>query len=571
MDIRKMEVRVSVVNEMRKLRKSTYSDRLTWVDELVQNCQRSGASHIKVIVERDRVVVADNGVGCDNPEFLFDKSRSGWGEEVDKAENPFGEGFFSTLMISDRIKISSVGFNAEFNAREMFESESVDCIRVTGSTRKKGFVVVLTDLLPEYDAGEVAERFREVGKYIQSPTMSVNGSRVKFVGLNSNSDNPFVRKLSTPYFKGWIQPFKWGKDGYESELKAFAFSRFVNDLVMWGVKGILSMTDGAVALRSPDRRAFVQDADYYKMKDTLLKEVRKMFIDVIRRGEDSDIDAYAEEASRYLKVEDYGHLIRLKLLAEDTQKESDEFVREYDTSYTELSSTSVIKPKEGAMESPIYTETDQVGLTIPNEGILVKDFKYAFYVESVNKAQYVDQIQLCKLYSIPVVEIRNCLEEKVVSSYEQFKHISNLNSMVKLRARYQSVEPQNEAEKRAQYVLDTIGRAIAGRDMFWIADLNCERVIQIGNAEKEIEKVEAFALAYGSDIYINRKYMNKYKGLKDSGENLNENDREFVLSNLNTIAHEMSHSIYGTVDNTKEHFEMIGTLMQKIIDMMYGK
>ena len=40
-----MEIKVNVINEMKKLRSNTYSDAYSWVDELVQNCQRAKATH----------------------------------------------------------------------------------------------------------------------------------------------------------------------------------------------------------------------------------------------------------------------------------------------------------------------------------------------------------------------------------------------------------------------------------------------------------------------------------------------------------------------------------------------
>ena len=172
-----MEVKVNVINEMLKLRNSTYSDRLSWVDELVQNCQRSKASHIKVTVTYDKVIVEDNGVGCTDPQVLFDKSSSGWDSETKSSQNPFGEGFFSTMMVADMIKVSSVGFEAEFDVKKMFETGNVDCIKVKKSTRKSGFVVVLTELNENFSRWGTVSRFKQVGKYIKSPTMSVNGER----------------------------------------------------------------------------------------------------------------------------------------------------------------------------------------------------------------------------------------------------------------------------------------------------------------------------------------------------------------------------------------------------------
>ena len=103
-----MEVTINVVNEMKKLRNSTYSNRYAWVKELIQNSQRSGASHIRVELNYDSVTISDDGVGCTNPKHLFEKNVSGWNTTIVNNENPFGEGFFSTIMAANTIEVESV-------------------------------------------------------------------------------------------------------------------------------------------------------------------------------------------------------------------------------------------------------------------------------------------------------------------------------------------------------------------------------------------------------------------------------------------------------------------------------
>ena len=127
-----MEIRVNVINEMKKLRSNTYSDRYAWVDELIQNCQRAKATHIDVDVDEYNrtVTVSDNGIGCDDPRYLFDKSSSGWDQETTKNESPFGEGFFSTMLAANTITVKSKGFTAIFDVNRMFEENNPDVIEI---------------------------------------------------------------------------------------------------------------------------------------------------------------------------------------------------------------------------------------------------------------------------------------------------------------------------------------------------------------------------------------------------------------------------------------------------------
>lgn len=580
-----MEVKVNVINEMKKLRNSTYSDRLSWVDELIQNAQRSKASHIKVTVEYDKVVVQDNGVGCTDPQVLFDKSSSGWDEETNQTQNPFGEGFFSTMMVADKIKVSSVGFDAVFDVKKMFESESTECISIKKNTRKSGFVVVLTDLREEYSMWGTKRRFKEVGRYIQSPTMSLNGERVKYEGLNPQTESPFVKKVNTDWYRGWIQPFKWGRDGYDDSLKTFAFSRFVKKLdSTYGVIGVLNMVDGKVGLRSPDRRDFIDDDRYEQFRVALADDIKKMFLNIIKTGTDSDIKDYADIASRYLKLEDYKKLIRLKYLADESLQPED--LTEEEIEYIELDERvtrdRAIREVEDAQIAVKENMTKESGITPKDirdwkraekqSGVLAKDMGFGFYVETEEIENYSDEIQLARLYKIPVVEVRNCLEREVVHSDKKFTHISELGTMVKLRVEYSNIKPESEAEERAYKILRMVGKTIAGReDMFLIADVNSYRVLALNGKDEKIEDVDAFAVASGREIYVNRRYMTGYQNLKDSGPDITEEDKRFVLLNIDTIAHEMSHVMYGTIDNTKEHFESIGKLVQRIINALYGE
>ena len=199
-----VNVRVNVINEMKKLRESAYSDRYAWVDEVVQNCQRAGATHIDVTIEDDQIIISDNGKGCTDPQVLFDKSSSGWDSDIMAAENPFGEGFFSTMMAADTITVKSVGFNAVFDVKKMFETNSTEVIDVTPNRRQSGFTLILSDLRPNVSTYSVRKRFDDTCKYIKCPSTTINGDRVNYEGLSPKEDHPFMHKINTPLFKGWI-------------------------------------------------------------------------------------------------------------------------------------------------------------------------------------------------------------------------------------------------------------------------------------------------------------------------------------------------------------------------------
>lgn len=611
-----MEVKVNVINEMKRLRENTYSDRYTWIDEVIQNCQRAKATHIDVTVEYDRIIVSDNGVGCTDPQILFDKSSSGWDEEVTATESPFGEGFFSTMMAADTITVSSVGFTATFDVNKMFAENKTDVIDIQPNKKRSGFTLTLTDLTSNTYRWDVIDRFKKVGKYIKSPTMTVNGERVHYEGLNPDSDSPFVRKVDTPYFKGWIEPRSWKNgDWGDINIKFFACSRHIKDSTKFhNVSGCLNIKENAVNLRRPDRKEFIFDEKYDEMCDALNEEIKKLYIKVAKEGDDASILNFEDDIRRYVSLDEYKNHIKFKFLTSQTVKmsntttdtatvntnadnandtDSDDMTfaapaaddnyydgNMDDSPINEISSA----PIQTSADIAVVTRTATGSIAAKTESVsrrrvsaqtgieLDKNIKYAFYVACDEKDDYKEQIAIAQHYNIPVVEIRNRLEREIVENDDRFNPISEMQSLITLTAEFKNATPATMQEIRANQILSRIATACGARDdLFTICDTDFNKVINANGSEYIVEKVDSFATAYNGKIYINRSRMVAYKNLDyNGGDKLNNEDVKFILLNLETLAHEMSHALYGNEDQTMEHISCINTLMQKMINLIYG-
>ena len=335
-----MEIRINVINEMKKLRSNVYADKYTWIDELIQNTQRSGAATVNVTVTDNKVIVEDDGVGCTDPEKLFIKNISGWNETVTSNENPFGEGFFSTIVAFNHIEVESVGFNAIFDVNKMFAENNVDVVDIIPNRRKKGFKVILTDWIEGVRDYRIEYQFREVAKYIKNPKIYVNGNRVKYEGINpANIDKPFVYKVDNEYFRGWIRPHSWRCDWDNAEIKCFAFDRVVKDSSKFsGIAGVLNFKPNKIDLRSPDRKEFIFNEKYEDACNALLKEIRKMYIKVVKNGSDEQIKNYETSIDKYTSLNDYKKLIRFKFVTNKTAKA---VVTDNDTNNTDNNTTNI--------------------------------------------------------------------------------------------------------------------------------------------------------------------------------------------------------------------------------------
>ena len=62
--------------------------------EILQNARRAGATTVHIINQDNRITVCDNGRGIDDFAKLLDLGNSGWGQNMEEAEDPAGVGVF---------------------------------------------------------------------------------------------------------------------------------------------------------------------------------------------------------------------------------------------------------------------------------------------------------------------------------------------------------------------------------------------------------------------------------------------------------------------------------------------
>lgn len=573
-----MNVTINVINEMKKLRTNVYSDRYTWVDELVQNCQRAKANHINVTVTDDKIIIQDDGIGCTDPNSLFEKNVSGWDAYTTTNENPFGEGFFSTIMAANLITVSSIGFTAVFDVLKMFKENNTDCIEVIPNKRKSGFVITLENLMPDVWADTVINRFYDVGKYIKNPKIIVNNKKVPYEGMEPNINKPFIHTFDNDYCKGWIRPHSYKSNDWDTaKIKCFAFDRLVKDSSeFYGVSGVITFKPNKITLRSPDRKDFVRDDLYFDVMDAIKKEIKKMYLKVVKTGTDTEIKNYDYLIERYVDVNDYKKYIKFKFYS---KKEKQDNVT-IDVTDNDIIPTHTINNSNVNYDTDFEVTTDIANIAAKHINTVAVNqtgekidgrSDFGFYVKTDEIDEYSDVLSVALYYNIPVLEIRNSLEANVIKHKNNFKHISEINNSIQLNCKSTNAKPNTEYELRALKVLNTIMKLIGEREnIFVICDVDMNKTLKLNNRQIEIEKVNALAVAYGDKIYIDRRYLNQYKSLTDNDTNLNSNDIRFVMCNLEIISHELSHLLYGNEDNTKAHSDSIIYIMNKIIKAIYN-
>jgi len=592
----KLEVKVNVINEMAKMRTTAYGDRLAWLEELVQNAQRAKAKNVSVELKNDVIVFEDDGIGCINPNVLFEKSETGWDEATTTENNPFGEGFFSVMMVSNLIEVESIGFKAVFDVEEMFRTRNVECIEVTKSSRRKGFRVTLTKLTDEYQQYSAIERVKQIGQYIPNLKIKISSDWstevVETKDFTTPDGSPFAMTLKTDLFTGWVRPFAWGKDGYNDSLLLFAQSRMVKELYFSGITGVVHANTGAIDLRSPDRKEVISNGAWTQFHTKLNNLIKQMVIKVVKDGSDGDIDKYEAVIDRHLSVEEYGQYIRF-IRATDADmakimKKIKELMAEGATEIPSLDELAKIIAEE---ERDIVESGGQVaelnlsqggkiavGSNSPQEGsptgektggkVSEDEVGISFYVEMSELIAYKDKLGLAEHYGMVVILCRNKLEKKTLEDIGVL-HLSKLNETVELKAKLHKVGAEDAIEERAMFIFKVLSRLIGSKkNLFKIGDMDVTKEVTVG-ARKTTEKVEAMAVAREGEIFVDRGQLKKEQLEIGREGRLKNSDRAFIAKNLDTITHELCHVLYNVTDNTTEFYKGQAELAMRIVSGMY--
>lgn len=92
-----------------KLLADAFSNRTTFLAELMQNARRAGASYIRFLYDNasNTLLVEDDGCGVNDFGVLLRLCESGWSDAVQESDAPYGVGFLSAIMASEHFEVMS--------------------------------------------------------------------------------------------------------------------------------------------------------------------------------------------------------------------------------------------------------------------------------------------------------------------------------------------------------------------------------------------------------------------------------------------------------------------------------
>lgn len=120
-----MKLAVNQQNAL-KLLADAFSNRSTFITELLQNARRAGATLIDITTaDNERtLIITDNGCGVSDFSKLMTLCDSGWGEDVQESDAPYGVGFLSAIMSSVEFSVTSNGHTLSATTSELLNGDA---------------------------------------------------------------------------------------------------------------------------------------------------------------------------------------------------------------------------------------------------------------------------------------------------------------------------------------------------------------------------------------------------------------------------------------------------------------
>lgn len=550
---KEIEIKVDVMRQFELLRNTTFKDPLCFLDEDIQNADRSGAKNVYISYSGDALVIENDGSVLHDPEVLFTMGKSGWDEEVKENENPFGMGFFSNIPTSNYIEIFSGHFHVVFDERNGLEIYSEEIEEYTD-----GFKLVLHDFkLKDIYSWHIENRVALLGKYIHQLNIFYNNQQIEKKPLTKGDGLPFELQITEePNFIGWLS--FTNSHFRDDRINIFYKGRYVTTLdTFYYVKGDIHVSDQVLTLQSPDRKDIIQDEkfgifknqlrayiekmaeiamltgseeeiieyenplDYYANKDSLRYRMPFSVFDGKNEKDMNYLDGIALAISKNEKVKTLGaaevflkkevnekeerekelamvlEFEEEKAMKISTQKEEEE---EYEEEEEEKQKQK--QKQERTSELPIKrTSVRKQRTSIPspaassnrNKLYLSKDnHEVVFWLKFEEVNQYKKRIQLIQQYGIRMIIAQNKIEENILacSSLSRIYHLSHLEEKVTIKS-YLSNKILSAKEKRAMMLLDMISRMYDyEKNVFEIGDLMVTKLVEVPQLNLEFEKIE---------------------------------------------------------------------------------
>ena len=572
-----VDVRVNIINQLRLLRQSTFKDPCTFLDEDVQNAQRAKATQVTINTDwsKKQVIIHNNGEELDNPQKLFSLAESGWDEETQANENPFGMGFFSNISVSNMIEIQSGKFHILFDVETMISTGNTNIQVEPLEEFFPGFQLVLHNFDFNVTSEEqLEERARMLGKFVQDLDVVFNDTLMERKDLTTvDTQSPFAISVTEETCKGWLAL----STSFSTGIRIFYRGRFVITLDKYYSEGELHITDAMLTLSAPDRKDVIRDSKYNAFVRLVGEYLEMIATDAALQGSQENQNKYADSIRWYASIskaknamkfivvrcDDTGiRYLRKIISGKGTVQDADmgETARELDPNAVQSESqleevvveTEIRNaPKQHEFGGSSYSGgTPLIAESEKQEEPGQQLFSVSrpkFWVDASELHKYEDKVLICKHYDICLVLAQNRFQSQVLSALEADKQVFHLRTLdERILVRVSLTETGlTEREARASMLFDMLSRMVGlNHNAFAIGNLLVSRILTLPEIDVYEEKIESDVVAIHCEemhkVYVDRSLLRGVELLNHSNPRLALSDYKFILANLTTLVEELS-------------------------------
>lgn len=241
---------------------------------------------------------------------------------------------------------------------------------------------------------------------------------------------------------------------------------------------------------------------------------------------------------------------------EESQRSVDTKRQEEDQKFN-----SYVKPTQ----QQLVSKEDIDEINIKN----IKSKKNIVWVQKSEISTYKEFISQYEYYGIFTFISPHVLYDKALE-FIGIPHISTVqDEAIEKQYEVKRIGAISKKEERAMEILSFIEDKLHLPKTFYISDIKCKMIVSLRGSKLYQQNLQVEGYAKGGIIHLNRKSLDfgKLNSTLLGRNTIGVHDLKFVLSNIELIAHELAHVIYGTKDNTVEHFEAQNKIQKSIGDM----
>lgn len=577
----KIQITSDASQKLKKIQAgNVFESPYVFVTELMQNSYRARAKNVSFHVEGNRFAVIDDGVGSRSPKSILTLDYSDW-ESTDEG---FGIGFWSVLAIPNLqvVQVRSRKWMATVSVPTLFATGAPEAEIDTVENQIDGFYVALVSDWIASHKGSILEEIRKIGE-TQPYDVYVNGTKISKRDITADVDSEFRRVIETPKMtatigittKTWESPLLY----YERREVGYLSSHEVN-----GITGIVELKKNALNLKEPDRKSVVKNQKYDSFINTLHAEAVKMYLGFIKNAPEEKVNEYAVAIDYVVPVDQYEKVLTTSDEPFAMTIESEGEATEDNATLIAFDGTTTITPAQYEQAS-----ADVVGKIVPampsNAGTavgtaththlggaprkttlkeLVRATKKKVWIKASEMESLAEIKAKAEYYGIKVFVAKNVLHEKAFKKWG-VSHITALEDGIVKRNIKTDVMLKTDKEINFIRLLQPITKKYSlPENTFLIGNLKLIVETNLDGKVIDRETMGVEGVKDGNHIIFDRKSL----GLKRFhlyGNGFGQHEMKALMANLQTIAHELAHMLYGTTDNTVEHYKAQEQIYDEIV------